>query len=51
LSHILYNRLLAAKEIQLNMWTEACLRSARLAGGRPDRGISVHTRRVADPAG
>ncbi|MEK6440286.1 DUF1990 family protein [Pseudonocardia sp. T1-2H] len=50
LSHVLYNRLRAAKEIQLNMWTEACLRSARLAGGRPDGGISVHTRRVADPA-
>ncbi|MCW0215035.1 MAG: DUF1990 domain-containing protein [Pseudonocardia sp.] len=49
LSHILYNRLLISKEVQLNLWTEACLRSAKLAGGRPDGGISVHTRRVADP--
>ena len=46
LSHLLYNRLRVAKEVQLNMWTHACIRAAVLADGRPDGGVTVHTRRV-----
>lgn len=47
LSHLLYNELRVAKEVQLNMWTHACIRAARLAGGRPDGGVTVLTRRYA----
>jgi len=32
LAHLLYNRLRLAKEIQLNMWTHVCLRTADVAG-------------------
>jgi len=32
-SHLLYNKLLLAKEIQLNLWTETCLGVARNSGG------------------
>ncbi|MEQ3554354.1 DUF1990 family protein [Pseudonocardia nematodicida] len=46
-SHVLYNRLRVAKEVQLNMWTHACIRAARIAGGRPDGGVTVRTRRLA----
>lgn len=46
LSHLLYNRLLLAKEIQLNLWTETCLGVVRLSGGRLTGGVRVHTRRV-----
>ena len=49
LSHLLYNRLRVAKEVQLNMWTHACIRAARIAGGRPDGGVTVRTRRC-EPA-
>lgn len=45
ISHLLYNRLRVAKEVQLDMWTHACLRAARIAGGRPDGGVTVRTRR------
>ena len=48
LSHVLYNRLRVAKEVQLNMWTHACIMAARIAGGRPDSGVTVRTRRLAD---
>jgi hypothetical protein len=48
-SHLLYNRLLLAKEIQLNLWTETCLGVARTSKGRLAGGVRVHTRRVADP--
>lgn len=48
LSDLLYNRVGLAKEIQLNMWTHVCLRSAAVAGGRVRGGITVRTRRVAD---
>ena len=48
-SHLLYNKLLLAKEIQLNLWTETCLGVARNSGGRLRGGVRVHTRRVADP--
>jgi hypothetical protein len=49
LSHLLYNRLRLAKEIQLNLWVETCLRMAGRAGGRPRDGVHVHTRRVPEP--
>ena len=49
LSHLLYNRIGFAKEIQLNMWTHVCLRSAKIAGGRLRGGITLRTRRVAYP--
>ena len=49
LSHLLYNRLLLAKEIQLNLWTETCLGVVRNSGGRLHGGVRVHTWRVADP--
>jgi hypothetical protein len=48
-SHLLYNRLLLAKEIQLNLWTETCLGVARNSGGRLTGGVRVHTRRLEDP--
>ncbi len=46
LSHLLYDQVLIAKEVQLVMWTHACLRAARLAGGRPRGGLTVRTRRL-----
>ena len=49
LSHLLYNRLLLAKEIQLNLWTETCLGVVRGSGGRLVGGVRVHTRRVDEP--
>lgn len=49
LSHLLYNRLRLAKEIQLNMWSHFCVRTAALAGGRPRRGVTIHTRRLDWP--
>ena len=48
-SHLLYNKLLLAKEIQLNLWTETCLGVVRNSGGRLQGGVRVHTRRVDDP--
>jgi hypothetical protein len=50
LSHLLYNRLRLAKEIQLNLWTETCLAVAAKSGGRLHGGVRIQTRRVADPA-
>jgi len=47
-SHVLYNRLLLAKEIQLVMWTHACLRAVDLSDGRRKGGLTVHTRRLED---
>jgi hypothetical protein len=49
-SHLLYNKLLLAKEIQLNLWTETCLGVVRHSGGRLNGGVRVSTRRVADPS-
>ncbi|MGD9988991.1 DUF1990 family protein [Pseudonocardia sp.] len=46
-SRVLYDKLLAAKEIQLNLWTEVLLRITSHAGGRPVGGVTVRTRRVA----
>lgn len=48
ISHVLYNRVRVAKEVQLNMWTHACIRAAGIAGGRPDGGVTVRTRRLQD---
>ena len=48
-SHVLYNKLLLAKEIQLNLWTETCLGVVRNSGGKLQGGVRVHTRRLADP--
>ena len=46
LSALLYNKLRLAKEVQLNMWSHFCVRAARLAGGRPQGGITIRTRWV-----
>jgi hypothetical protein len=46
LSALLYNKLRLAKEVQLNMWSHFCVRTARLAGGRPQGGITIRTRWV-----
>ena len=43
-SHLLYNRVPVAKEIQLVMWTHACRRAAELSGGQFPDGVWVHTR-------
>lgn len=50
LSDLLYNRLRLAKEIQLNMWSHFCVRTAALAGGRPRGGVTIRTRWVAWPS-
>jgi uncharacterized protein (UPF0548 family) len=49
LAALLYNRLRLAKEIQLNMWSHFCIRTAALAGGRPQGGITIRTRSVPWP--
>jgi hypothetical protein len=48
LSHLLYTRLRLAKEIQLNLWVETCLRLTRDLGGRPRGGVRVETHRMSD---
>lgn len=50
LADLLYNKIRLAKEIQLNMWSHFCVRTAALAGGRPEGGITIRTRWVAWPA-
>jgi hypothetical protein len=47
LSHLLYTRLRLAKEIQLNLWVETCLRLTRDLGGRPRGGVRIETHRVS----
>lgn len=49
LSHLLYTRVGLAKEIQLNLWVETCLRLATEVGGRPRGGVRVETRHVPGP--
>jgi uncharacterized protein DUF1990 len=49
LSHLLYNHLRLAKEIQFNLWTETCLGVVRRSGGRRHGGLRVCTRQVAWP--
>jgi hypothetical protein len=50
LSDVLYNKLRLAKEVQLNMWTHFCLKTAELAGGRPRGGLTIRTRWLPWPA-
>jgi Domain of unknown function (DUF1990) len=50
LADLLYNKLRLAKEIQLNMWSHFCVRTAALADGRPQGGVTIRTRWVAWPA-
>lgn len=45
-SHLLYNRVRLAREIQLNLWVETLLRLARRSGGRVRDGVHVITRIV-----
>jgi hypothetical protein len=49
LAALLYNKLRLAKEIQLNMWSHFCVRTAALAGGRPQGGVTIRTRWVSWP--
>jgi hypothetical protein len=49
LSHLLYDGLGLAKEIQLNLWVETCLRLAQDTGGRARGGVDVETRRLPVP--
>jgi uncharacterized protein (UPF0548 family) len=52
LSDLLYSRLRFAKEVQLHMWTSVLERVVELAGGHPDGGLTVITRRIeADAKG
>jgi hypothetical protein len=49
LSHLLYSGVGVAKEIQLNLWVETCLRLAAGTGGRVRGGVEAHTRRLPEP--
>jgi hypothetical protein len=49
LAAMLDNKLRLAKEIQLNMWSHFCVRTAALAGGRRQGGITIRTRWVTWP--
>ena len=46
LSDLMHNHVRMAKEVQLHMWTAVVERTAKLAGGRLERGIDIETRRV-----
>ena len=46
MSALLYNKLRLAKEIQLNMWSHFCLRTAAISGGSPRGGLTIRTRWV-----
>ncbi len=53
LSHVLYNLVGVAKEVQLNLWVETLIQLAGRSGGHVRDGVHVLTRRVPrlDPAG
>ncbi|MGH9164970.1 MAG: DUF1990 family protein [Acidimicrobiales bacterium] len=51
LSHLLFQRLRMAKEVQFHMWTSFLERVVKLSGGRMVRGIDIETRVVDDQAG
>jgi hypothetical protein len=51
LSNLLYHHLRMAKEIQLHMWSSYIERVVKRCGGRLDRGLEIHTRRVEWPDG
>lgn len=46
LSHVLYNMVGLAKEVQLNLWVQTLIRLAERSGGRLRDGVHVTTRRV-----
>ena len=46
LSHVLYNLIGVAKEVQLNLWVETLLQLARRSGGSVRGGVLITTRRV-----
>lgn len=46
LSHVLYNLVGVAKEVQLNLWVETLVQLAGRSGGRIRDGVHVTTRRV-----
>ena len=46
LAHLMYDRVGAAKEVQLHMWMHFLGRTARLAGGRMTGGVDVQTHRL-----
>lgn len=48
LSHLLYNRLPLAKEVQLSVWARTCTAVAGLVGGTARDGVSVTTRVVRE---
>jgi Domain of unknown function (DUF1990) len=47
LSHLLYNHVGLAKEIQLHLWVETLLGLVRRSGGRVRDGVAITTRSVA----
>lgn len=47
-SHLLYNRLPLAKEVQLSVWARTCTAVAGLVGGTARDGVSVDTRVVRE---
>jgi hypothetical protein len=49
LSHLFYSGVGLAKEIQLNLWVETCLRLAAHTGGRVRGGVEVRTHRLPEP--
>lgn len=51
MSHLLYNRLLLAKEVQLNLWTETLMRQIVNSGGRRRGALRVETRRLDAASG
>ncbi|MBN9102829.1 MULTISPECIES: DUF1990 family protein [unclassified Pseudonocardia] len=46
LSHVLYNLVGVAKEVQLNLWVETLLQLARRSGGSVSGAVRITTRRV-----
>lgn len=49
LLYLLYQPLGVAKDIQRAMWVNACRQVVLLAGGRPDREVTIRTRRLDRP--
>ena len=48
LSELLYDRLRISKEVQFHMWTSFLERVVKLAGGRREGGLRIHTRKVTE---
>jgi hypothetical protein len=51
LSHLLYNRLLLAKEVQLNLWVETLMQLIAHSGGRRRGALRLDTRWLDAPSG